>query len=88
MSSLILLMVRLRVEILLRRLMMMMKKTVDIPAKAAMMIISIYFLSSLARVSLLSTRSSVTSFVMSFSSSGMQEQVDKSNVKPAIYSLV
>ena len=64
--------------------MMMMKKTVAIPAKAAMMIISAYLLSSPTRVSLLSTLSSVTKFAMSFSSSGMQEQVDKSNVKPEI----
>ena len=65
--------------------MMMMKKTVAIPAKADMMIISACLSSSPAKVSLLSTLSSVTRFVMSFSSLCMQEQVDKSNMKPEIW---
>jgi hypothetical protein len=64
---------------------MTMKKTVDIPANATMMVISAYFLSFAAIVSLLSTLSSATRFVMSLASSIiMQEQVDKSNVKPEI----
>ena len=67
---------------------MMMKKTVAIPAKADMMIISACLSSCPAKVSLLSTLSSITRFVMSFASSGMQEQVDKSNVKPAILILI
>ena len=60
----------------------MMKKTVDIPVKATMIIISPNFVSVLTKVSLLSTLSSVTLFEMLFAVSVIQEQVAMWKDKP------
>ena len=61
----------------------MRKKTVDIPVKATMIIISPNLFSFLSKVSLLSTLSSVTLLELLFAVSVIQEHVAMENDKPA-----
>ena len=67
---------------------MMIKKTVDIPVKATMIVISPNFVSFLSKVSLLSTLSSVPFFELLLAASVIQEQVDMENNKPGNMKIV
>ena len=69
-------------------MMMMMKKTVDIPVKGTMIIISQNLFSFLSKVSLLSTLSSVTLLEMLLAVSVIQEHLAMENDKPANMNIV